>query len=241
LSIDWLHYAPALLTGILTTLEFTVLGFVGATLVGLAVALLRISALRPVRILGRIYTEIFRNLPLITEIYLIYFGLAAIGIRFSALEAGAISLSLFYGAYLSEIFRAGLEGVPRGQWEAGQALGLTHISILRHITLPQAVRLALPGSSTMFVDLLKGTSLMVTIGGAELMTEAGIIVSDTFRALDVYLVVGAIYVLLAYPLSQLSIWLESRLKSGLPLFPGRRRFLDRARRLQHQELQGPAS
>ena len=230
LSIDWGQYAPAVFSAVGVTIQFTVLGFVGAVIIGLVVALMRVSPLRPARVLARIYTEIFRNLPLITEIYIIYFGLASIGIRFSALQAGAISLSVFYGAYLSEIFRAGIEGVPRGQWEAGEAVGLTRTGVLRHVTLPQAIRLALPGTSTMLVDLLKGTSLMVTIGGAELMTQAGVIVSDTFRALEVYLVIGAIYVALAWPLSQLSIALEGRLKTAKPLLPGRRGLLAEARR-----------
>jgi polar amino acid transport system permease protein len=223
LAIAWGHYTPALGSAILRTVEFTVLGFAGAVVVGLAIAVFRMSSVLPLRLLARVYTEIFRNLPLITEVFVIYFGLASVGIVFNALVAGSLSLALFYGAYLSEMFRGGITGVPAEQKEAAQAVGLTSWTIFWHITVPQAARIALPGASTMLVDLLKGTSIMVTIGGAELMTEGQVIASDTFQALQVYLVVGAIYVVLAWPLSQLALWLEARLKRSTPILPRRRR------------------
>src|SRR5216683_4495223 len=231
LAVDWPQYAPAIGDAILKTLEFTVIGFAGAVVVGLIIAVLRMSRVMPVRAVARLYTEIFRNLPLITEVFVIYFGLASVGLRFSALVAGSLSLALFYGAYLSEMFRGGMEGVPAEQREAGQAAGLTSWTIFWHITVPQAARVALPGASTMLVDLLKGTSIMVTIGGAELMTQGQIITGETFEALQVYLVIGAIYVALAWPLSQLALVLESRLKMSTPLLPGRRRLWRITKRL----------
>lgn len=233
-EVDWAFYAPTLIRAVGRTVEFTVLGFTGAVLVGLIVALMRVSAFGLLRMAARIYTEIFRNLPLITELFIIYFGLASLGIRLDVLSAGALSLSLFYGAYLSEIFRGALQGVHRTQREAALASGLGPVATFRHVILPQAVRLALPGTSTMLVDLLKGTSLMVTIGGAELMTEAGVIVGDTFRAMEVYVVIGVIYVAMAYPLSQLSLRLEQRLHDGGPLSPRRRRTWRAIRRLQEE-------
>jgi polar amino acid transport system permease protein len=223
LAIDWGQYTPALGSAIVRTIEFTVLGFAGAVIVGLLIAVFRMSPVLPLRWFARLYTEIFRNLPLITEVFVIYFGLASIGIVFNALEAGSLSLALFYGAYLSEMFRGGIAGVPAEQKEAAQAVGLTSWTIFWHITVPQAARIALPGTSTMLVDLLKGTSIMVTIGGAELMTEGQLISSATFQALQVYLVIGAIYVALAWPMSQLALWLESRLKRSTPILPRRRR------------------
>lgn len=223
LAIGWGQYTPALGGAIVRTIEFTVLGFAGAVIVGLAIAVLRMSPVPPLRWLARLYTEIFRNLPLITEVFVIYFGLASVGIVFNALEAGSLSLALFYGAYLSEMFRGGITGVPAEQKEAAQAVGLTSWMIFWHITVPQAARIALPGTSTMLVDLLKGTSIMVTIGGAELMTEGQLISSATFQALQVYLVIGAIYVALAWPMSQLALWLEGRLKRSTPILPRRRR------------------
>ena len=182
-GVDWAFYAPTLARAVVRTIEFTVLGFAGAVVCGLVIALLRISPVPPLRLIARVYTETFRNLPLITELFIIYFGLASLGIQLSVVSAGALALSLFYGAYLSEIFRGALQGVHRSQREAAAASGLSPLATFRYVILPQAIRLALPGTSTMLVDLLKATSLMVTIGGAELMTEAGIIVGDTFRAM----------------------------------------------------------
>lgn len=236
LSVDWGEYAPDLLDAIVRTLEFTVLGFAGAVACGLVVAVARMSPLRPLRLLARGYLELFRNLPLISELFIIYFGLTSAGIRLSPLAAGCLALALFYGAYLSEIFRGGLEGVPKGQLEASQAVGLTASQAFAHVTLPLAVRLALPGASTMLVDLLKGTSLMVTIGGAELMTQGQIMVSDTFQPLEVYAGIGLIYVALAFPLSQFSVSLERQLRAGAPLTPRRRRLHAVARGLTPPEI-----
>jgi polar amino acid transport system permease protein len=219
--VPWGDYLDPLSSALVQTLKFTAGGFVGATVLGLLVALMRLAPLRPVRWLAHAYTDLFRNLPLITEVYIIYFGLASVGLLVGKFTAGVAALTLFYGAYLSEIFRAGLQGVTDDQREAGQALGLTSLATLRLVVLPQAVRLALPGTTTMMVDLLKSTSLLIVISGGELMTEASLITSDTFRAMEVYLVIGAVYFALCYPLSQLALALERRLRKGLPLSPKR--------------------
>ncbi len=219
--VPWGDYLSPLGSALLETVKFTVAGFLGAAILGAIVALMRLSPVRPARWLAHAYTDLFRNLPLITEIYIIYFGFASVGVVLGKFTAGVLSLTLFFGSYLSEIFRAGLQGVTREQREAGQALGLTGTATLRLIILPQAVRLALPGTTTMMIDLLKSTSLLVVISGGELMTEASIITSDTFRAMEVYLVIGAVYFALCYPLSQLALRLEQRLHKGLPLSPRR--------------------
>ena len=120
--VPWQNYAGDL-AALLQTIGFTIAGFLGAIAIGLLVAVLRLAPWPPLRTIARIYTETFKNLPLVSEIFLVYFGLATIGIVLNVFVAGAISLAIFYGAYLSEIFRAGLQGVGRGQREAAQALG----------------------------------------------------------------------------------------------------------------------
>jgi polar amino acid transport system permease protein len=222
-QVPWGDYVPDLFQALLNTLKFTVFGFAGASILGFLVALMRVSRVGTLRVVARVYTEILRNMPLITQIFIVYFGLASVGIKFDALTAGSVTLALFYGAYLSEIFRAGLQGVQRGQHEGAQALGLSERAALMYVILPQAIRLALPGTATMLVDLLKGTSLMVTIAGGELMTEASVITSDTFRAMEVYVVIGLVYLALCYPLTHLALMLEQRLHAGLPLSPRRLR------------------
>ena len=182
MKVQWGLYTSDLFSALLKTLEYTVLGFVGAVLLGLALALMRRSQTRVVRLPAGIYTELFKNIPLLAIIFITYFGLGSIGLRLSALAAGSLSLVIFYAAYLSEIFRAALGGVPPGQQEGAQALGMSRMRTFRQVIMPQALRLALPGTATMGVDLLKSTSLLVTIAAGELMSQAQLIASETFRA-----------------------------------------------------------
>jgi polar amino acid transport system permease protein len=230
-QVPWGDYASNLGEGLLRTLAYTVASFAGAAIVGLGLALMRLSRIRIARIPAAIYTEIFKNVPLLAIIFVVYFGLPSIGIRLDVFTAGALSLVLFYAAYLSEIFRAAISGIHAGQSEAAQALGLARITTFGRVILPQALRLALPGTNTMLVDLLKSTSLLVTISAAELMTQAQLISSETFRALEVYLVISAIYFIVCYPLSQCLLWLERTIEAGVPLSPGRRRRLKLAKSL----------
>lgn len=222
---DWAVYAQGVPVAILVTLKFTVAAFVGSIALGAIIAIMRTSKTFAARGPALVYTEIFKNLPLITAIYLIYFGLPSLGIRFDVFTAGTLALVLFYGAYMSEVFRGGLQAVPEGQREAASALGMRARSVTLTIVLPQAVRHALPGAGTMLVDLLKGTSLLVTIGGGELMTEGTIMTALTFRPLEVYTLIGAIYFALCFPLSRAVGRLERRLASGVPISPARRSFL----------------
>ena len=226
-NVPWADYADDLVDGIIATLQYTVLGFTGAFILGLALALIRLSRFKALRGVATAYTELFKNIPLLAVIFLVYFGLATVDITLDVLTAGTLSLVAFYGAYLSEIFRSAITSVPAGQTEVSLALGFSRVSTLFSVILPQALRTALPGTNTMLVDLLKSTSLLITISAAELMTQAQLIASETFRALEVYLVIAVLYFVMCYPLSQFLLWLERRLAAGKPLSPGRRK------RLQH--------
>ena len=230
-QVPWSDYMPALESALGNTLEYTALSFVGAAALGLGVAVLRLGPSRLLRIPAAVYTEVFKNVPLLAIIFLTYFGLASAGVTLSVFQAGCLSLIVFYAAYLSEIFRAAIAGIHDGQREAGAALGMSRTAVYLRVVLPQALRLALPGTNTMLVDLLKSTSLLVTISAAELMSEARLITSETFRALEVYGVISVVYFLLCYPLSQLLLWLERRIKAGKPLTISRRRRLAAARAL----------
>lgn len=230
-QVPWNEYAGNLGVGLLKTLAYTFASFIGATALGLVLALMRLNQLRIVRLPAVLYTEIFKNVPLLAIIFLTYFGLPSIGVKLDVFVAGVLSLVLFYAAYLSEIFRAAISGVHPGQNEAAHALGLGRGTTFGHVVLPQALRLALPGTNTMFVDLIKSTSLLVTISAAELMTQAQLIASETFRALEVYLVIAAIYFAICYPVSQCLLWLERTIHAGVPLSLGRRRRLGMARAL----------
>jgi polar amino acid transport system permease protein len=230
-KVPWSDYEPDLVQALLKTVEYTVASFAGAALLGLAVALVRLSPTRLLRLPALIYTELFKNVPLLAIIFLTYFGLASAGVKLGVFEAGALSLIVFYAAYLSEIFRSAIAGVHGGQREAAAALGLGRRDTFASVIFPQALRSALPGTNTMLVDLLKSTSLLVTISAAELMSEGQLIASETFRALEVYAVIAAIYFALCYPLSQGLLWFERQIAAGVPLVPRRRRRLREARAL----------
>jgi polar amino acid transport system permease protein len=230
-EVPWATYVPELADALLMTLAYAVVSFVGATILGLVVALMRLAALRVLRMIAAVYTELFKNVPLLAIIFVTYFGLTSVDVRLDVFQAGCLSLILFYAAYLSEIFRAAISGVHAGQQEAAEALGLGRSAAFLLVISPQALRLALPGAATMAVDLLKSTSLLVTISAAELMSVGREITSATFRALEVYLVIAAIYFALCYPLSQGLLWLERKVVAGTPLLPRRRRRLAIARSL----------
>jgi His/Glu/Gln/Arg/opine family amino acid ABC transporter permease subunit len=230
-QVPWNDYIWNIGEGLTRTLAYTMASFIGATVLGLLIALMRLNSSPALRVPAAFYTELFKNVPLLAIIFLTYFGLPSIGIRLQVFEAGVLSLVLFYAAYLSEIFRAAISGVHRGQQEASQALGLGRGKTFTRVVLPQAVRLALPGTNTMFVDLIKSTSLLVTISAAELMTNAQLIASETFRSLEVYLVISAVYFAICYPVSQSLLLLERKIQAGVPLSRARRRRLSLARAL----------
>jgi polar amino acid transport system permease protein len=236
--VHWGDYTSDLWHALLKTLEFTAAGFAGAAVLGLIIALLRLSPIWPLKALAVVYTELFKNVPLIAIILLVYNGLTQVGVVLGIFEAGTLSLVVFYAAYLSEIFRAALIGVHPGQREAAQALGLSRWATFAHVTSPQALRLALPGTNTMFVDLLKSTSLLVVIGAGELMTQAQLISSSTFRAFEVYMVIGGIYFAMCFPLSQGLLWFERQVQGGVALLPSRRRRLATARESLQAQVVG---
>jgi len=234
-SVPWSDYAPDLRDGLIKTLEYTVAGFAGAALLGLVLALMRLSSLRLLRLPAAVYTELFKNVPLLAIIFLTYFGLVSVGVKLSVFQAGTLSLIVFYASYLSEIFRSAIAGVHGGQQEAAEALGLSRRVTFAHVVFPQALRQALPGTNTMLVDLLKSTSLLVTISAAELMSEGQLIASETFRALEVYAVIAVLYFVVCYPLSQALLWFERQVRAGVPLLPRRRRRMRLVRAMLDQE------
>ncbi len=187
---------PVLLRGALLTLEVSAVAVLIATALGVAGAAMRRSQVPALRALGAGYVEVFRNTPLLIQIFLIYFGLPEIGLRLSGFVSGLLALSLYTGAYNTEVFRAGLEAVPRGLREAAAALGLTTWQQFRHIVLPIAVRITLPALGNNFVSLVKNSSLVSTIGIVELTFLARDLETWTFRSFEVYGLATLIYLAL---------------------------------------------
>lgn len=199
-------------------LEVLILGLVFSYIWGLILSLIRLSRLRVLRYLAGAYIDFFRGLPLLLLFVFIYYGLAQVGIRLSALASGVLGLTLCYGAYSSEIFRAGIQAIPRGQMEAARSLGMTGRQAMRYVILPQAVRLVVPPLTNEFIAMIKDTSLMSVIAVPELLFRAkekmGVVANPTPLT-----VAAIIYVVFTIPLIRVAARLETRRKKPKP--PGR--------------------
>ncbi|MDP9898054.1 ectoine/hydroxyectoine ABC transporter permease subunit EhuD [Variovorax ginsengisoli] len=196
-AIDFL---PILLKGAVVTIEVTVLAFLLSSVLGLALALLKLSPVRSVSVTASTVINIIRGLPIIVQLFYIYFVLPDLGIQLSAFQAGVIGLGIAYSAYQAENFRAGIEAVDPGQREAAQAMGMRSTLIMRRVILPQAFRIALPPYGNTLVMMLKDSSLVSTITVAE-MTRAGqLIASSTFQNMTVYTLVALLYLIMSLPL-----------------------------------------
>jgi polar amino acid transport system permease protein len=193
---------PVLLRGLGVTLVLSALTILGGTVVGLLVGLARSSGPAPLRILARLYIEVFRGTPLLIQLLFVYFGAFSLGFEWSStLAAAAISLILYEGAYIAEIFRAGIEAVPAAQREAARVLGLRRRTVFARVVLPQAMQIARAPLVGQYIGLVKDTSLATVVGLAELMREGQAIVDRTAQPLPVYLAVAALYFCICYPMS----------------------------------------
>ncbi len=199
--------------GVVMTLQLSILGSIGALVVGTVFALFRASGLAPLRWLGAAYVELFRNTPLLVQLFFLFFG----PVKFASdtfdniFRAAAIGMALYHGAYVAEVVRGGLLGVDKGQTEAARSLGLSFVQTLRYVQLPQTFRSTVPPLGNIGIALIKNTSLASTIGVAELLQGAEIVESRTFRAEEAFGAAVLLYLLLTIPASLGVNWLERRL------------------------------
>lgn len=201
--------AGPLLQGLLITVEIVAISLVVAAIIGLATALLRLSDSLIGRGLARCYLEVIRNTPLLVQIFFLYFVMAPL-FDLGRTVTAILALSLFEGAYASEIFRAGITSISRGQWEACYSLGLSRLQSYRHVILPQALRRVLPPLTSQAVSLIKDSALVSTIAVADLTMQGRVIVAETFLTFEIWFVVAAIYLILTLTLSGLAQSLERR-------------------------------
>jgi His/Glu/Gln/Arg/opine family amino acid ABC transporter permease subunit len=205
---------PALLLGAVTTAEISAGAFVLATLIGLILAIAQRMGWRPVRIAIAIYVDVFRAVPVLTQLFIIYFGLTEIGVRLDPLPSAILGFGIYGGAYLTEVFRAGLDSIHRGQMEAAQMLGMTRLAALRIVILPQAMRVVLPPLGNFAIGLLKDTALASAVAAPELMFRARTLVDRTFLATQIFVTTAAIYLAMSLPLSWLTRRAEAHLSRG---------------------------
>lgn len=187
---------PILLNASLKTIELTIMAIVFGTLIGLAVALIKISGNKFFAFFGSIYTWIFRGIPLLVQLFIIYYGLPSIGIEFSAQQAAVIGLSLCGGAYIAEIIRAGIQSIDKGQMEAAYSLGMSWKMAMFRVIIPQSFKRLIPPMGNEFIALLKDTSLVAVISMVELLRAAQTQASATFKPFEMYLTAGLIYLIL---------------------------------------------
>jgi polar amino acid transport system permease protein len=192
------------------TVALSLIAFAGGGLVGLGLLLLRFTKLRGAATAVAWYVQIFQGTPLLMQLFLVYFGLALLGLDTSPLVSAAICLTLYASAYLTEIWRGCVNAIPKGQWEASTSLALNFTQQMRHVILPQALRVAIAPTVGFLVQIIKGTALASVIGFVEL-TKAGQMISNaTYQPFLAYTFVGLLYFALCYPLSWWSQRLENR-------------------------------
>lgn len=194
---DVFAYWPALLDGMAMTLMLSLAGMAGGVLVGIAGAAAQLYGPRPLSQLAAAYVEAIRNTPLLIQLFIVFFGLAQLGLRLDAPVAAIATLIVNVGAYATEIIRAGLQAVPRTQVEAGHALGLSGYQVFRYIVLAPALKMMFPMLASQFTLLLLATSVVSLISVEDLFHTASIIQSRTFRDFEVYTVIGVVYLSLA--------------------------------------------
>ncbi len=212
---DW-NYAfsilPALVQGLGLTLVATVLGSIIAMVLGLVFAVLQRGP-RTITIIVRGFVEFVRSTPLLVQIFFLYFGLPALGIVLPALVVGVIALGVHYACYTSEVYRAGIEAIPRGQWEAATALSLPRSRVWTGVVLPQAVPRVIPALGNYVISMFKEVPLLIGIGILDVVGRAQEAGDTYFRYVEPYTMAGLFFLLLSYPASLLMRRLERRVGS----------------------------
>ena len=204
-------FMPRFWDGLLVTLQALALGALLAFALGLVWALLQRSSLAVVRWPVTVVTEFVRNTPLLVQLFFLYYVLPEWGITLSAMVTGVVGLGLHYSTYTAEVYRAGIDGVPQGQWEAATALSLPRTRTWGAVILPQAIRRVAPALGNYVIAMLKDTPMIFVIGVMEMLGQARQFASETFLTVEAFTVVGIAFILISYPASLLMRALERRL------------------------------
>jgi polar amino acid transport system permease protein len=207
---DTLEFAPILLQGLRLTVIVTVGSLLLSTVLGLVWALLRVSGIKPLSIASEVAINFIRGVPIIVQLFYIYFVLPELGVALSALQAAIIGLGIAYSAYQAENFRAGIQAIDPGQIEAAHAIGMGWWLVMRRVVLPQAIKIVLPPYGNTMIMMLKDSSQASTITVAELALQGKLIASATFKNTTVFTLVALLYLCMSVPLILLTRRLERR-------------------------------
>jgi len=208
------HHIWYLIMAAQWTVLLSLLAFAGGALVGLPIALMRVSPSHTLRIVAGGYIQLIQGTPLLILLFLTYFGLGILGYKLAPLVAAGLALTLYAAAFLGEIWRGCIEAVPRTQWEASDCLGLNRFQQYAYVILPQAFRMAIPPTVGFMVQIVKNTSLASVVGFVELARAGQIVNNSTFEPFIIFCTVAAIYFAMCYPLSLASRFLERRANAG---------------------------
>ena len=202
---------PLLLSGAAITIEITALSVFFGMLIGIVVALIRLSDFKILRWLGNVYVDFIRGTPLLIQIFLVYFALPSIiGHRVDAFFAAISACSINSGAYVAEVFRGGIQSIDVGQMEAGRSLGMTWWQTMRYIILPQAFKRIIPPLGNEFIAMLKDSSLVSVIGFEELTRRGQLIIARTYASFEIWMAVAIIYLILTFTVARLTGLLERK-------------------------------
>jgi polar amino acid transport system permease protein len=208
------HHVWYLVMAAQWTVLLSLIAFAGGALVGLPIALMRVSPSHALRIVAGGYIQLIQGTPLLILLFLTYFGLGILGYKLAPLVAAGLALTLYAAAFLGEIWRGCIEAVPRTQWEASDCLGLDRFQQYAYVILPQAFKMAIPPTVGFMVQIVKNTSLASVVGFVELARAGQIVNNSTFEPFIIFCIVAAIYFAMCYPLSLASRFLERRANAG---------------------------
>ena len=207
------HY---ILVGLEWTALLSLIAFLGGSVVGFVIAILRTAQSRVLRLATAGYIQLFQGTPVLMQLFVLYYGLPVLfDMQVDAWSAAALAFTLYASAFLGEIWRGSIQAIPRTQWEASACLSLGYVQQLRFVILPQAMRISIPPTVGFLVQLVKGTSIAAIIGFVELTRAGQLIVNVTFQPMLVYPIVAALYFVVCWPLSLLSRYLERRIDAAL--------------------------
>lgn len=208
---DVVAFMPQLLTGAYTTVTISLLSYVLALVLGLAFALARLSRVPPLNLVATAYIQLIRGTPLLLQLFVIYYVLPYAGLIVAPFTAGVLGLTINYSAYMAEVFRAGVQAIPRGQTEAGLSLGMSRVLLMRRIVLPQALRIVVPPIGNFFVAIFKDSALVSIISMRDLMFTGELLAASTFKSFEVFGLVAALYLVISYPAAKLVEYIERRM------------------------------
>lgn len=211
---DAAQFLPLLLQGLKFTILVTLGSLALSTVLGLVWALMRVSGVAPLALAAKLVVNTLRGIPILVQLFYIYFVFPEFGLALSALQAAILGLGIAYSAYQAENFRAGIEAIDHGQVEAAESIGMGWFLMMRRVILPQAIKVVLPPYGNIMIMMLKDSSQASTITVAELTLQGSLLASSTFKNMTVYTLVALLYLSMSLPLIAFVGWLERRFGKG---------------------------